>query len=48
MKEATHFTVHPAWKMILIDVGVKPAEVLAHAKLPGDLFSRKDALLSVS
>ena len=35
-----------SWKLLILDMGYKPADVLAFARLPGDLFARKDASLS--
>jgi AraC-like DNA-binding protein len=46
MKKATHFTVQRGWKIMLTDMGLNPAHVLALAGLPADLFSRRDATLS--
>ncbi|MDR0242099.1 MAG: AraC family transcriptional regulator [Burkholderia sp.] len=46
MKQATRFTVHSGWKVILVDMGVAHGDVLALAELPADLFSRKDATLT--
>ncbi|MBI9086007.1 MAG: AraC family transcriptional regulator ligand-binding domain-containing protein [Desulfobacterales bacterium] len=46
MKQASHFSVQRGWKIILIDMGINPADVLALAGLPADLFSRVDAVLS--
>jgi AraC-like DNA-binding protein len=46
MKKASHFTVQRGWKILLTDMGLNPAHVLALAGLPADLFSRKDATLS--
>ena len=46
MKQATRFSVHMRWKMLIADMGFSPADVLALARLPGDLFSRPDATLS--
>ena len=46
MKQATRFTVQPAWKVLLRDLGVDPATALRLAGLPGDLFARKEASLS--
>jgi AraC-like DNA-binding protein len=34
------------WKMLIADMGFSPADVLALARLPGDLFARPDATLS--
>jgi AraC-like DNA-binding protein len=34
------------WKLLIVDMGLIPADVLAFAGLPGDLFARKDAALS--
>jgi hypothetical protein len=35
-----------SWKLLILDMGYKPADVLAYSRLPGDLFARKDATLS--
>ena len=43
MKQATRFSVHMRWKMLIADMGFSPADVLALARLPGDLFARPDA-----
>ncbi|KDB06084.1 transcriptional regulator, AraC family [Burkholderia sp. lig30] len=46
MKQATRFTLHPGWKLIIFDLGVAPGDLLALAELPADLFGRKDASLT--
>ena len=46
MKQATCFSVQPGWKVQLCDLGVNPADILRLARLPADLFARKDASLS--
>ncbi len=46
MKKASQFTVQRGWKIMLTDMGLNPAHVLALAGLPADLFSRRDATLS--
>jgi len=46
MKQARDFTVHPGWKLIIADLGISAADLLALAELPADLFSRRDATLS--
>ncbi len=48
MKQATQFTIHPGWKLLISDVGINPAEVLALARLPADFFAQKVATLSVN
>ena len=48
MKQATRFSVQISWKLLILDMGYNPADVLAFARLPGDLFARKDATLSSS
>ena len=35
-----------SWKLLILDMGYNPADVLAFARLSGDLFARKDATLS--
>lgn len=35
-----------SWKLLILDMGYKPAEVLRLARLPADLLTRKDASLS--
>lgn len=46
MKQATRFSVQLSWKLLILDMGYNPADVLAYAQLPGDLFARSDASLS--
>jgi AraC-like DNA-binding protein len=46
MKKANHFIVQRGWKILITDMGLNPAHVLALAGLPADLFSRKDASLN--
>lgn len=40
------FTVNPGWRILLTDLGIRPANVLRLAGLPDDLFSRERAALS--
>jgi len=47
MKRATHFYVQPGWRLLLCDMGLNPDHLLRLAGLPEDLFSRKDASISV-
>ncbi|OZG74129.1 AraC family transcriptional regulator [Hahella sp. CCB-MM4] len=47
MKQASQFVVNPGWKILLSDMGVNTSEILLHAGLSADLFSRKGATLSV-
>lgn len=46
MKQATRFSVQMSWKLLILDMGYNPADVLTLARLPGDLFARKEASLS--
>jgi len=46
MKKANHFIVQRGWKILITDMGLNPAHVLALAGLPADLFSRSEAKLS--
>ena len=46
VKQATRFAVLPSWKLLILDMGYKPADVLSLARLPGDLFARQGASLS--
>ena len=48
MKQATRFHVQMSWNLLILDMGYQPADVLACARLPGDLFARKDSTLSPS
>ena len=42
----THaYIVNPGWRLLLIDLGIQPANVLKRANLPGDLFGRQKAQL---
>ncbi len=47
MTPATRFTVDAGWRLIFKDLGLTPSEVLKRAELPGDLFSRRTASLSI-
>ncbi|MFC3903449.1 AraC-type DNA-binding protein [Acinetobacter marinus] len=40
MKYATKFVLQPNWKLFLIDLGVRPEDVLRQASLPLDAFNR--------
>jgi len=47
LKHVKDFTVHPGWRMLMKDIGIRPADVLRRAGLPDDLFSRDGAVLTV-
>ena len=40
MKQATRFALQMGWKLLILDMGYAPADVLSLARLPGDLFAR--------
>ena len=46
MKQATRFAVQMGWKLLILDMGYAPADVLSLARLPADLFVRPGASLS--
>lgn len=46
VKRATSFTVHKGWKILLTDIGLSHAEVLALAGLPTDTFTRQGMKIS--
>jgi len=46
VKQATRFSVQMSWKLLILDMGYAPADVLSLARLPGDLFARPNASLS--
>jgi AraC-like DNA-binding protein len=46
VKQATRFAVQMSWKLLILDMGYTPANVLSLARLPGDLFARPGASLS--
>ncbi|MDI9234252.1 AraC family transcriptional regulator [Limnohabitans lacus] len=46
MKQATRFAVQMSWKLLILDMGYAPSDVLSLARLPGDLFARPGASLS--
>ena len=46
MKQATRFALQMSWKLLILDMGYAPADVLSLARLPGDLFARSGASLS--
>lgn len=48
MKQATRFAVQMSWKLLILDMGYAPADVLSLARLPGDLFARPGASLSAA
>ena len=39
--------VNPGWRILLIDAGLDPARVLKRADLPGDLFARDKASVTI-
>lgn len=43
MANPRQHTVSPGWRIVLLDVGIDPANVLRRAGLPADLLSRSDA-----
>lgn len=46
MTRSNAFPLEPAWRPLLKDLGVRPADVLRRARLPEDLFSRAEVSLS--
>jgi len=46
VKQVTRFSVQPAWKVMIADLGINPTLVLRLAGLPADLLVRNDASLS--
>lgn len=46
MKQATNFSVHPGWRLLLSDLGLNSEHLLRQANLPLDLFSRKEASIT--
>ncbi|WP_104401680.1 AraC family transcriptional regulator [Vibrio penaeicida] len=46
MKRASKFVVSPSWKVLVTDMGIDVATVLAYSGLPADLFSRPNATLT--
>ena len=40
MKHANDYTLQPGWRILLKDLGIRPADVLRRAGLPDDLFTR--------
>ncbi len=40
-----NFAVQPGWKVILMDLGIRPSELLRKSAVPLDLFSRKNPSL---
>lgn len=40
------FAVNPGWRILLTDLGIRPANVLRLAGLPDDLFSREHAAMN--
>lgn len=48
MKRASKFMVSPQWKLLLLDMGIDPQRVMAHAKLPANLYNQKHASVTAS
>jgi len=46
MTHANSWTVNPGWRLLLTDLGLRPADVLRRAGLPDDLFGQERAALS--
>ncbi|MES2819697.1 MAG: AraC family transcriptional regulator ligand-binding domain-containing protein [Pseudomonadota bacterium] len=46
MRQATRFTVQRSWRLLMLDMGLDPAQVLRLARLPVDLFARREASLT--
>lgn len=46
LKRANRFAMHPGWRLLILDMGIDPVDILSHAQLPADLFAAKDAWLS--
>jgi AraC-like DNA-binding protein len=42
------FQVHPGWQVLLLDLGIHPANVLRRAGLPEDILGRSKAVLSTN
>lgn len=45
-RRTNRFAIHPGWQLLITDMGLVPSDVLSLARLPADLFSRKDAWLT--
>lgn len=48
MKRPSRFNIDPGWQLLLKDMGIPIAGLLSMAGLPGDLFSRKEASVSIA
>ena len=48
MKRASKFTIPPNWKVLFNDLGIALHEVLAHARLPQQLFEQSKVQLTPS
>lgn len=46
MASVNSYTINPGWRLLLSDLGLRPADVLRRAGLPDDLFGREKAALS--
>ncbi len=46
MSQEKQFAVNPGWRILLRDIGLRPADVLRRAQLPDDLFGRERAALN--
>jgi AraC-like DNA-binding protein len=46
MTNVNSYSVSTGWRLLLIDLGIQPANVLRRANLPGDLFGRQKASIN--
>jgi len=48
VKHANAFALHPGWRIVLKDLGIRPADVLRRAGLPDDLLTRESVSLGTA
>jgi AraC-like DNA-binding protein len=46
MTESTPYRITPGWRTLLVDLGIRPGNVLRRAGMPDDLFSRPETRLT--
>lgn len=47
MTKPVKFPVEPLWQLLILDMGLNPADVLKAAQLPPDVFERKPAYITI-
>ena len=46
MTSANAYTMNPEWRLLLADLGLRPADILRRAGMPRNLFGRQKVILN--